>query len=154
MQVSSCFFFLKKPIDFLDYRDYTKRNNLDIRDYDISKNVRDKKGGMRLPREKLETLTPQMFYVLLCLTRERCGTDILDCMQTLTGGRVTIGSGTLYTLLEQFCQAGLIFQTRTDGRRRSYLLTQKGRARLDMEYARILAQAQDYRRMLAQEDDE
>lgn len=109
---------------------------------------------MRLPREKLETLTPQMFYVLLSLTRERCGTDILDCMQTLTGGRVTIGSGTLYTLLEQFCQAGLIFQTRTQGRRRSYLLTQKGRARLDMEYARILAQAQDYRRMLAQEDDE
>ena len=55
-----------------------------------------------MAREKFHTLTEQMFYVLLCLDEECCGTDILDRVPSMTGGRVTVGSGTLYNLLEQF----------------------------------------------------
>ena len=89
-------------------------------------------------------LTEQMFYVLLCLDEECCGTDILDRVPSMTGGRVTVGSGTLYNLLEQFSEAGMIRETKVVGRRRSYLLTDAGRERLGREYERICAQARDY----------
>ena len=45
-----------------------------------------------MAREKFHTLTEQMFYVLLCLDEECCGTDILDRVPSMTGGRVTVGS--------------------------------------------------------------
>lgn len=99
-----------------------------------------------MAREKFHTLTEQMFYVLLSLKEECCGTDILDRVPSMTGGRVTVGSGTLYNLLEQFSEAGMIRETKVEGRRRSYLLTDAGRDRLDREYERICAQARDYQR--------
>lgn len=98
-----------------------------------------------MPREKFRTLTEQMFYVLLCLKEECCGMDILDRVPEMTAGRVTVGSGTLYNLLEQFLESGMIVETRVEGRKRSYLLTQKGQELLEKEYERILAQAADYR---------
>lgn len=97
-----------------------------------------------MPREKFRTLTEQMFYVLLCLKTECYGMDILDRIPAMTNHRVTVGSGTLYNLLEQFLDAGMITETRVEGRKRSYVLTEKGRAMLDAEYARIVAQAADY----------
>lgn len=61
-----------------------------------------------MARARFQTLTEQMFYTLLCLKEECCGMEILDRVPNMTGGRVHIGSGTLYTLLEQFLEAGLI----------------------------------------------
>ena len=97
-----------------------------------------------MPREKLRTLTEQMFYVLLCLSKECCGTDILSRIKRMTDGRVTVGSGTLYDLLEQFLSLEMIEETKVEGRRRSYLITDKGRELLEKEYLRILAQERDY----------
>ena len=105
-----------------------------------------------MPREKFRTLTEQMFYVLLCLKNECYGMDILDRVPTMTNGRVTVGSGTLYNLLEQFLDAGMIMETKVQGRRRSYLLTEKGKDMLDAEYDRIVAQAQDYRAIFGKEE--
>jgi len=105
-----------------------------------------------MPREKFRTLTEQMFYVLLCLKSECYGLDILDRIPAMTKGRVTVGSGTLYNLLEQFLDAGMIAETKVEGRKRTYLITEKGREMLDVEYARILAQAQDYRAIFGKED--
>ncbi len=104
-----------------------------------------------MPRAKFQTLTEQMFYILLCLQEECCGMDILDKVPAMTAGRVNVGSGTLYNLLEQFCEAGMIRETRVDGRKRSYLLTDKGRETLEKEYERIRAQAEDYRRWMGKE---
>lgn len=104
-----------------------------------------------MPRPKFQTLTEQMFYILLCLRQERCGIDILELVPAMTNGRVTVGSGTLYNLLEQFLDAGYIQETRVDGRRRSYLLTDEGQEMLDREYRRICAQAQDYRHLTEEE---
>ena len=98
-----------------------------------------------MPRAKFQTLTEQMFYILLCLREECYGMDILDRVPAMTHGRVNVGSGTLYNLLEQFCEAGMIRETRVEGRKRSYILTVKGRETLDKEYERIRAQAEDYR---------
>ena len=105
-----------------------------------------------MPRVKFQTLTEQMFYILLCLRQECYGMDILDRVPAMTGNRVTVGTGTLYNLLEQFLEAGMIRETKVEGRRRSYRLTEKGKEMLDREYERITAQAQDYRRAFGEED--
>ena len=99
-----------------------------------------------VPREKFQTLTEQMFYVLLCLRKECYG------MPVMTQGRVSVGSGTLYNLREQFSQAGMIRETKVEGRRRSYILTDKGREAVEKEYHRICAQAEDYRRAFGEEE--
>ncbi len=104
-----------------------------------------------MPREKFKTLTEQMFYILLSLREERRGMDILERVRTLTEGRVTIGSGTLYDLLEDFTAEGMIRTTRAEGRRRSYLITEKGREMLEKEYRRLRSQADDYDRVLKEE---
>ncbi len=101
-----------------------------------------------MPRAKFKTLTEQMFYILLCLHEECRGVDILEMVRSLTDGRVNIGSGTLYDLLEQFVKEGVIKETKAEGRRRSYIITEKGRQMLDKEYDRLLAQTADYERIL------
>ena len=105
-----------------------------------------------MPREKFQTLTEQMFYILLCLRQECCGTDIMASVSAMTGGRVSVGPGTLYNLLESFLTADMIRETKVEGRRRSYILTDKGMEILDKEYARIQAQAEDYRRIIRKGD--
>lgn len=107
-----------------------------------------------MARAKFHTLSEQMFYVLLCLQEERCGIDILDQIPAMTHGRVRVGSGTLYHLLEQFLEAGFILETKVEGRRRSYVISMKGREILQQEYARICAQAQDYRCVMGEEEQE
>jgi len=104
-----------------------------------------------MPREKFRTLTEQMFYILLCLRKECYGMDILDRVPAMTEGRVHVGSGTLYNLLEQFLDEGMIRETKVEGRRRSYILTEKGQEMLDNEYRRIHAQAQDYLKIMGEE---
>lgn len=98
-----------------------------------------------MAREKFQTLTEQMFYILLCLRREQCGTDIMEQVRTLTCGRVSVGPGTLYNLLEQFVSAGMIRETKVEGRKRSYLITEAGQMALDDEYRRLLTLAADYK---------
>ena len=105
-----------------------------------------------MPREKFQALTEQMFYILLCLRDECCGMDIMTRVERITGGRVRVGPGTLYNLLEQFAAADFIRQTKTEGRRRSYILTDKGRNTLREEYDRIRRQAEDYRRHFGEEE--
>ena len=72
-------------------------------------------------------LTEPMFYVLMAfLHREMCGTEIAEFVETVTGGRLRIGPGTLYTLLGKFQEERLIREIRSEGRRRTYCLTDKG----------------------------
>lgn len=105
-----------------------------------------------MPRAKFQTLTEQMFYIFLCLKEECYGMDILDRVPAMTENRVRVGSGTLYNLLEQFLDEGFIRETKVEGRRRSYILTEKGREMLKREYDRIIAQAADYRLIFGEEE--
>lgn len=104
-----------------------------------------------MAREKFQTLTEQMFYTLLCLKEECYGMDILDRVPAMTNQRVNIGSGTLYTLLEQFLDAQMIRETKVEGRRRSYILTDKGKEMLDKECIRLKSQLNDYQRIFGGE---
>ena len=104
-----------------------------------------------MQRDKFKTLTEQMFYTLLCLKDECYGMDILDKVPSMTNGRVNIGSGTLYTLLEQFLEENMIKETKVEGRKRSYIITEKGKEMLDNEYSRLLAQINDYKKAFGEE---
>ena len=68
-----------------------------------------------MPRVKFQTLTEQMFYILLCLKEECYGMDIMDKVPAMTNGRVVVGAGTLYNLLAQFMEAGMIRETKAEG---------------------------------------
>ena len=98
-----------------------------------------------MAREKFQTLTEQMFYVLLALREECCGIDVMARIANLTQGRVTVGPGTLYNLLDSFQAAGWIMETKTEGRRRSYLITPAGEQALAEESRQLQKLAEDYR---------
>jgi len=100
-----------------------------------------------MAREKFQTLTEQMFYILLCLRQECCGTDIMAEVSRLTNGRVSVGPGTLYNLLESFLEEGWIAGTKVEGRKRSYLITAAGRKALEDEVHRLQLLTADYHRL-------
>lgn len=97
-----------------------------------------------MPRGKYDTLTEQMFYVLLCLKIECYGMDIMERVRERTGGRVVIGPGTLYHLLDDFLAVGWIKETKTQGRRRCYRITDEGKSMLEREYRRLRQLTEDY----------
>ena len=73
--------------------------------------------------------------------------DVMARVNELTGGRVAVGPGTLYNLLEQFLAAGYIVETRAEGRRRSYQITVRGQLLLEEEAQRLEAQVRDYEKL-------
>lgn len=104
-----------------------------------------------MARLKFQTLTEQMFYILLCLHEECCGIDIMGKVFKMTDGRVQVGSGTLYNLLEQFLYADMIEETKVEGRKKSYIITSKGIEALHREEERMLLQLKDYHRIFEEE---
>ena len=101
-----------------------------------------------MPREKYQTLTEQMFYILLCLQSEYCGVDIMKMVSEMTEQRVTVGPGTLYTLLDNFVSQGFITLTNIENRKKSYIITDKGRKMLEKEYIRLHKLTEDYERFM------
>lgn len=91
-----------------------------------------------MPRKAMESLTESMFYVLLALCGgPMCGIDIAADIEARTGGRVQLGPATLYTVLAKFEQEKYIKEIKVDGRRRTYEITEKGRAAYRAELARL-----------------
>ena len=106
-----------------------------------------------MARKKLDTLTEQMYYVLLSLTEERHGYGIMQYTAELTGGRVNIGAGTLYALLARFEEEGLIRSAGERDNRKYYKLTSDGRKALSDEYDRLRRQVADGSRVLQKEEE-
>ena len=104
-----------------------------------------------MARGKFQTLTEQMFYILLCLRQERCGADVMAWVAEATGGRVAVGPGTLYNLLEQFLQARYIRETKVEGRKRSYVITPAGQEAMEAEVRRLRQLTADYERLTESE---
>ena len=90
-----------------------------------------------MAREQLQTLTEPMYYILLALTEECCGVDIMERVKKLSGGRVTVGPGTLYAMLAKFEEKEIIRLTTSEGRRKSYIITETGKEELKKEYERL-----------------
>ena len=77
-----------------------------------------------MAREQFQTLTEPMYYILIALSEECCGVDIMEKVQKISGGRVKVGQGTLYTMLSKFEENQIIFRTKEEGRRKSYVITE------------------------------
>lgn len=73
-------------------------------------------------------LTESSFYILLTLTQPLHGYAMMQEIEQLSKGSVTIGPGTLYGAFSTMEQEGLIQMVREEGRRKEYLLTPKGAA--------------------------
>lgn len=90
-----------------------------------------------MPKQKLDSLTEPMFYTLIALQKERCGIEITNFVITITHDRVRLGPGTLYTMLSKFLEEDMIQETRMDGRKRYYQISEKGQEMLAAEYQRL-----------------
>lgn len=90
-----------------------------------------------MAREQFQSLSEQMYYILLALWNEQCGADISRRVDELSQGRIRIGPGTLYTLLGRFQEQKMIRETESAGRKRYYVITEKGKGMVYTEYARL-----------------
>ena len=90
-----------------------------------------------MAREQFQNLTEPMYYILLSLLNERCGVDIMEAVSDISKDRVKVGPGTLYTLLGKFEKENIIRETEVQGRKRSYIITDKGKEILLDEYRRL-----------------
>ena len=96
-----------------------------------------------MAREQFQTLTEPMYYILLALLEECCGVDIMEKVKTLSHGRVVVGPGTLYAMLAKFEENDIIRLTTSEGRRKSYVITDNGRQMLKKEYERLKTMVED-----------
>lgn len=96
-----------------------------------------------MAREQFQTLTEPMYYILLALTEECCGVDIMEKVRQISGGRVRVGPGTLYAMLSKFEENNMIQKTAEEGRRKSYIITDTGRQMLKAEYERLKMMLRD-----------
>lgn len=105
-----------------------------------------------MARKKMDTLTEQMYYLLLALHEPGHGYAIMERVKEMTDGRLQIGPGTLYTLLNRFEGEGLIRLRAVTDNRKIYALTQRGREELRQEYDRLRRLVADGEAVFGKED--
>ena len=95
-------------------------------------------------------LTEATYYILLSLVEPRHGYGIMQQAEALSGGRVRLAAGTLYGALNTLCDKGWIIQLPVEdgSRRKEYKLTDKGKAILTNEVARLKELADNGERIL------
>ncbi|GFN32176.1 PadR family transcriptional regulator [Paenibacillus xylaniclasticus] len=87
-------------------------------------------------------LTEAFYYILVALyPAEAHGYAIMQDVERMSGGRVRIGAGTLYTALSALQKKGLIANApdidSADSRRKHYTITDSGRLVLQAEMERM-----------------
>jgi DNA-binding PadR family transcriptional regulator len=98
---------------------------------------------IEVARGQFQNLTEPMYYILMSLLREMCGVDIMEAVFEISKGRVKVGPGTLYALLGKFEKEDMIIETEVQGRKRSYIITEKGKEILLEEYERLITMVND-----------
>lgn len=97
-------------------------------------------------------MTEAMFYVLLALKKPGYGYKTMQRIHELSGGRLSMGPGTLYGVLTRMKKEGLIELESEDDRRKNYVLTEAGLTALNAEYARLKRMVLDGERVLEGEE--
>ena len=75
-------------------------------------------------------MTEAMYYALLALTVPSHGYQLMSAVARASRGRVQMGPGTLYGVLNRMENEKLIEIVQDDGRRKTYAVTAAGRAAL------------------------
>jgi DNA-binding PadR family transcriptional regulator len=73
-------------------------------------------------------LTESTTYILMALAEPLHGYALMQKVDEMSQGTVKIGPGTLYGAFSQLEKEGLIEMVKEADRRKSYLLTQKGKS--------------------------
>ena len=82
-------------------------------------------------------LSEATFYVLVALDEPSHGYAIMQKVESISEGNVTIGPGTLYGVFTTLEKQGLIEKVREEERRKIYALTGKGRDVLNEQVRRL-----------------
>ena len=83
-------------------------------------------------------LTETTFLILLSLWEPRHGYAVMQFLISATGGRLTLGAGTLYGALNSLLEKGWIAPFgEQGGRKKAYCITPAGRAAAAAELARM-----------------
>lgn len=90
-----------------------------------------------MARKEFETLTPQMFYILVVLFIPRHGYEIMSEIAKITNDEIKVGAGTLYTLLSRFQNDGYIELVDEVDRKKIYQITKIGKNKLQEEKRKI-----------------
>ena len=98
--------------------------------------------------ERYLPMSEQSFLLLLCLTEPRHGYGIMQMVLEQSGGRISLGPSTVYTILYKREQDGLIEVVSEVERRKVYRITAQGRAVLEAETGRISELARFARHIL------
>ena len=83
-------------------------------------------------------LTEVTFYILLSLFSPKHGYAIMQFIEEKTGGRLSLGAGTLYGALSSLEAKGWIaLHGENEGRKKEYLITSHGKEIAKKELARL-----------------
>jgi DNA-binding PadR family transcriptional regulator len=85
-------------------------------------------------------LTEAVYYILLSLYRPMHGYGIMQNIEALSRGRVTLGAGTLYGALNTLVEKQWIQEVIGDGensRKKEYRITEAGKATVRAEIKRL-----------------
>lgn len=85
-------------------------------------------------------LTEALFYILLAVRKPNHGYGITQEVEELTGGRVTLGPGTLYGAIQSLVKKDWIriYSEDTESRKKKeYIITDEGRAVFEAEKTRL-----------------
>lgn len=88
-------------------------------------------------------MTEAMYYVLLALINPNHGYQLMSSIEQVSNGRINMGPGTLYGVLNRLLKDQLIIILDDDGRRKTYAITEDGKTALKEEYKRLNSMIQD-----------
>lgn len=89
-------------------------------------------------RDKNLPLTETTYYILLALLEPSHGYLIMQKVEELSNQQVKIAAGTLYGAIENLLKQNLIQSVKSeDSRRKVYVITEKGKEVLQLDFERM-----------------
>ena len=88
-------------------------------------------------------LTESTYYTLLALVEPLHGYILMQKVREISKGSVDIGPGTLYGVFSKLQKEGLILKVKEEDRRKTYILTPKGKEVLRAQINRLEIMTQE-----------
>ncbi|HLQ70217.1 MAG TPA: PadR family transcriptional regulator [Bacillota bacterium] len=88
-------------------------------------------------KHKLLPLSETMHYILLALGEPLHGYAVMQKIEKMSNGTVSLAPGTLYGAIENLNKHGWIEPVGNSGRRKIYMITTEGQSILEMERERL-----------------
>jgi DNA-binding PadR family transcriptional regulator len=89
--------------------------------------------------ESTGALTEAVFFIMLSLYKPLHGYGIMQNVEALSHGRVSLGAGTLYGAINTLVDKGWItpLKEASDSRKKEYVITSLGKAAVEIELKRL-----------------